>query len=83
MIIICVWFVEAWELTVQKAFKDCMGAKRRITAAIKQALTGSVALYAATATAQTTAPEAAPITVLPAVTVSGAPEALGEAPAPI
>ncbi|HYG42449.1 MAG TPA: TonB-dependent receptor [Bordetella sp.] len=42
-----------------------------------------MALYAATATAQTTAPEAAPITVLPAVTVSGAPEALGEAPAPI
>lgn len=48
---------------------------------MRQALTASAALYAGSVSAQTQAPAA--ITVLPTVTVTSAPVALGEAPAPI
>src|SRR5690606_31829103 len=72
------------EFMVEQSSGDRTGTQRRITVAIKCVLTGGgVAFYAATATAQTTAPDTASISVLPTVTVSGAPEALGEAPAPI
>lgn len=69
---------------VEQPSGDRTGAQRRITVAIKCVLTGGgVAFYATMATAQTTAPDSASISVLPTVTVSSAPEALGEAPAPI
>src|SRR5690606_12263320 len=56
--------------------------QRRLAAAIRQGLAGSVALYATSLSAQGTDTAGVP-TVLPAVTVTGAPVALDEAPAPI
>jgi len=51
--------------------------------AVKRALAGGAALYAATAMAQATSPDAVAPKELPAITVSGAQAAMDEAPAPI
>ncbi|MBO9352360.1 TonB-dependent siderophore receptor [Bordetella petrii] len=65
---------------VQTASEERAGARRRASVAVKRALASSAAFYAATVTAQTTDPAAATATSLPAITVSGTPEAMGEAP---
>lgn len=61
--------------------QDNPGRPRRLTA-IRHVLAGGAALYAAALSAQGADSASAP-TVLPTVTVSGAPVALDEAPAPI
>jgi len=68
---------------MQKTPGSRTGAKSRAAMTIKLALVGSTASYAATIAAQTTAPDTTATTVLPSITVSGAPAAMDEAPAPI
>ncbi|MCD0502199.1 TonB-dependent receptor [Bordetella petrii] len=68
---------------MHKASEERAGARKRVTVVVKRALASSAAFYAAAAAAQATDPAAANVTSLPAITVSGAQEAMGEAPPPI
>lgn len=72
------------ELIVRATGESRTGSKKRVATAAKRTLAGGAVLYAATVTAQTAGPDtAAATTVLPSITVSGAPAAMDEAPAPI
>ncbi|OZI63013.1 TonB-dependent receptor [Bordetella genomosp. 11] len=66
-----------------KAGRGRDGGQKGVGKAVRQALAGSAALYVASVSAQTETSVPTAITVLPTVTVTGAPVALDEAPAPI
>jgi len=68
---------------MHKASETGAGAKKRGTAAVKRVLASGAVLYVASVSAQTSDDNAVVTTVLPAVTVTGAPTAMGEAPVPM